>query len=74
MLASIALMADTNAWHDGHHWILFPLFWLIVIAIAITLFRRRGFGGRWSARTILAERFARGEISAEEYRERLGQL
>jgi putative membrane protein len=68
------VMADTNGWHDGHHWIIFPLFWLIVIAIAIVLFRRGGWGPRRSARTILAERFARGEISAEEYRERRGQL
>jgi putative membrane protein len=70
------LLASTNGWHDGHWWVVFPILWLLVIATAIVLFWRRGCGprDRDPARRILGERFARGEISADEYRERLGQL
>ena len=56
---------------------MWPLLWLAVIVTVVWLFKRR----RWSggppenggdrARSILAERYARGEISSEEYRERL---
>lgn len=67
----------------GHHgwWPLWPLLWLAVIATVVWLFVRRrpggGGGGRSGterARDILAERYARGEIAGEEYRERLEQL
>jgi putative membrane protein len=85
MLASVSLLAD--GWHHGHWWIVFPILWLLLIAAVIALFWRRGpnSGGTGSRGTgsrgsddspqrILAERFARGEIGAEEYRERLAQL
>ncbi len=62
-------------------------FWILFIAaIAITfwLFARRGCAsatlapadptGHDRAKAILAERFARGEISAEEYDDRLAHL
>jgi putative membrane protein len=66
---------------DGPWWIfppLFFLFWLTVAAVIFWRFRR----GRWhhddsgmrAGSDVLAERFARGEISHEEYTERLGQL
>jgi putative membrane protein len=49
-----------------------------VIAAVVWLVVRRTRGGERTgletAREILAERFARGEIGADEYRERLGQL
>jgi putative membrane protein len=63
-------------WHGGHWWVVFPVLWLLLIAFAIAVFWRRGrdHGGGDSARRILGERFARGEISVEEYRTRLGQL
>jgi uncharacterized membrane protein len=48
-----------------------------VLAIGVWWFRRRG-GGPWhrepSAQSVLAERYANGDISADEYRERLGVL
>jgi putative membrane protein len=67
------------AW-AGHAWgpwfLLFPLFWISVVVVLILAFRG-GWGHRpdsGSAETILGERFARGEISPEEYRERLAVL
>ena len=72
---------------DGwpHHWwfLLFPLFWLVVIALLIRfVWMRRGPGcwgrgdrpGPERAQGILAERYARGEIGDEEYRTRLERL
>ena len=73
------LLASSHDW-DHHWWPLWPLLWLAVIVALVWFFRR----GRWNgprsqtgaerARDILAERFARGEITGEEYRERLEQL
>jgi putative membrane protein len=73
------LLAD-EAW--PHHWwfLIFPLFWLVVIALLIRfVFMRRG--GCWSrdssprrAEGILAERYARGEIGDDEYRTRREHL
>jgi putative membrane protein len=64
--------------HDAHWW--WPLLWLVWLAAIGTvvwfIFRRRAgrSDGRNGAKSILAERFARGEIDADEYRERLAQL
>jgi putative membrane protein len=68
--------------NDGGHgwWPVWPLLWLLVIGAVIWFVaRRRGPSdrpqdGNDRAKGILAERFARGEISGEEYRERLDQL
>jgi putative membrane protein len=54
------------------------LLWFVLIAVLFRWVLWRG--PRWHpsgmerARDILAERYARGEISGEEYRERLDQL
>jgi putative membrane protein len=78
MHALTPLLASAKDWHDGPGWwIVFPILWLFLIATAIALFWRRGRGPRDegdSARRILGERFARGEISGDEYRDRLAQL
>ncbi|WP_020108134.1 SHOCT domain-containing protein [Nocardia sp. 348MFTsu5.1] len=69
-------------------WVLMVLlmaaFWGVVIVGVVALFRTVGIGrqlpydtdahSRPSAKTILDERFARGEIDAEEYRIRRDQL
>ena len=80
-MSTVPLMHATwGAWP----WIapLWILFWIAVIATVFRLFFRRG-GGRWcgpgyrpgrGANDILAERFARGEIDAAEYRSRLETL
>jgi putative membrane protein len=59
-------------------WPIWPILWLAgVVAIVWFLsrrWRRPDDGGLHSARKILAERFARGELTHDEYRERLAQL
>jgi putative membrane protein len=72
MLTATTLVADS--WHHGHAWWpLLWLVWLVVIGGLIFWFTRRGRAGP-GARAILAERYARGEINADEYRERLANL
>jgi putative membrane protein len=80
MLTTTALLADANQWHHDHWWI-WPFMWTLLILVAISLvwFRRGRFGVCGPhrgdpARAILGERYARGEISTDEYRERLDQL
>ena len=71
-------------WHDGWGpgaWIAMALvmlvFWTIVVAAIIALVRASQGGGpqhhvgrSGDAEHILAERFARGEIDADEYKQR----
>jgi putative membrane protein len=62
-------------------WLLMSGFWLL-IAVVVTIVIVRAVAGRSTvvidgtarARGILDERFARGEIDTEEYRERLEEL
>jgi putative membrane protein len=81
MHAFTLLVASASGWHDGnghdgHWWIVFPILLLLLLATAIALLWRRGRpdDGGDSPRRILGERFARGEISADEYHTRLDQL
>jgi putative membrane protein len=81
-----SLHGDGHDGWGGDHWWIWRLgmflIWIVLIGLAFWWFRRcgRGWGGQHEisgverARGILAERFARGEINAEEYNERLGQL
>jgi putative membrane protein len=73
------LAADAGWHHDGAGWwIIFPVLWAAVLATVVWLVirttRRREPSGTERARDILAERYARGEISLEEYRERRNEL
>ena len=73
-------------WHGPGHgpggwWWIVPvvwtvLFWGAVAAGGVYLLRRRPAerGHGEAAEAVLADRFARGEISDEEYRERLAVL
>ena len=59
----------------GPWFLLFPLLWFALAFVAVTAFR----GGRWrprhdGAEATLGERFAKGEITADEYRQRLAVL
>jgi len=76
----IALLASQSGWH--HHWYWFwplvPLAWLLVFFV-IARFFWRGPRAPWrpatpDPRAILAERYARGDIGHDEYRERLSHL
>ena len=69
-------MLMTWAHEGGGPWfLLIPLLWFALVFLAIAAFR-----GGWrrprhdGAETTLGERFAKGEITAEEYRDRLAVL
>ncbi len=72
-----SLLAHVHGWGWGYGpgpWILlFPLFWFTLFFLVFWRFRR-GPWGPWrgvdSGRAVLDERYARGEITADEYRER----
>ncbi|HYZ97285.1 MAG TPA: SHOCT domain-containing protein [Acidimicrobiales bacterium] len=76
----IPILADHRGWDDGPGWfVVFPFLWIALVAFlvfAIWRWRRGGPPGRSEpgARSVLGERYARGEISADEYRERLSVL
>ena len=73
-------LAHNDHWDGpGPWWPVFPLLWFLVIATVITLFVRSGrqrsrFGGMRAGEARLAERFADGEITEQEYRDRLAVL
>ena len=76
-LNALTSVVASHGEHD-HYWFPFGLLWLVLLGLAIWWIVR---GRRWHhpsgmerARDILAERYARGEITGEEYRERLEQL
>ncbi len=74
MTTTLVASGAEHAW-----WPLWPLLWIAVIATLVWLFARRrrapeGPRGLDRAREILAERYARGEITSDEYRERLERL
>lgn len=76
---SAPLLASAGErWEHGGWWPVWPLLWLVVLGVIVwAVTRRRDRGGPAGgdrAREILAERFARGEIGGEEYRERLDAL
>lgn len=63
----------------GIGWLVMALFWVFVISAAVWLALSLGGraatgGGSSEALRILDERFARGEIDAEEYRSRKAAL
>ncbi len=71
MLAAVC----AYGWGAGPWFPFFPLAWLLIVVALIWAFGRRS---RWSRRAgaeeVLAERYARGEIDADEYSQRLGVL
>jgi putative membrane protein len=64
--------------HGHYWWPIWPILWIAVIVTGSWFlsrrWRRRGDSPLDGARKILAERFARGELSYDEYQERLTQL
>jgi len=67
-------LADSNWHHDRVWWFPFGLVWVVVLAAVIWFVVRNTRQRGPSATDILAERYARGELSSEEYRERLAEL
>ncbi|GAA4843748.1 hypothetical protein GCM10025787_26470 [Saccharopolyspora rosea] len=66
-------------WGPGPWWPVFPivwgLFWIAVVVTAVVLWRRsRRERPMRSALSVLAEEFARGGITEEEYERRLSVL
>ena len=71
----VVLAAWAHGWGPGPWGLVFPLFWVAVVVGLVFLFRRRwGTDHVRSGRAVLAERYARGEISEEEYRTRAAVL
>jgi putative membrane protein len=75
MTSTLATIVASDHWrHDGWFpW--FPLIPLFFVGIWVFLFafvfrRRWRMGGGPSAEDVLAERYARGEIDEQEYRQR----
>lgn len=69
------------SWHGPGPWmgLMLALMTLMVVAMLLwrgARWRTRAGCGRWltPAERVLAERYARGEISGDEYGERLGVL
>jgi uncharacterized membrane protein len=77
-LNHIAPLVAGSHWDHGGFWFPFGLLWLAVLAagiwLAVRALRPRTPSGLERAQDILAERYARGEHTSEEYRERLEQL
>jgi putative membrane protein len=71
------LLAHAN-WGYGPApwWPIIPLLFWTAVAVAIVFWVRRRGGWRRgrSAEDVIAERYARGEVSEAEYRERLAVL
>lgn len=69
-------------WHGGYSWIWFMVSWLLLLGglawLTIWVVRHLSGGGasasESSARRILDERFARGELEEDEYRRRRDAL
>ena len=76
-LAALPLLTHEARGDWGHPWWpLWLIFWAALIGTAVWLISRRDRRGDPldRAREVLAERYARGELSGEEYRERLDEL
>jgi putative membrane protein len=77
MTALAALPVVVVADGDHHWWPIWPILWLAVIgALVWWVVKRRGrrHDPLDRAREILAERYATGELTGEEYRARLDDL
>lgn len=76
MLTTLATSAPY--WHGGGFpFFVFPAFFFLaflVVFLVFGVFRRGSWRALSDARSVLADRFARGEIGAEEYRARLSEL
>jgi putative membrane protein len=74
----ISMLMTWTGPHAGPWFLALPFLWITVVALLVVAFRggwgRRGRSHEGSAEAILGERFAKGDITAEEYRGRLAEL
>ncbi len=75
------ILATHEHWagHGGAWWPIFPLFWILFfVGLFYFISRRkahhRSQRPRYTGQSVLAERYAKGEINEQEYRERLQVL
>jgi putative membrane protein len=81
-LISTFIAATDEGWHGPGWWIIFvPLAWFAIFFLFFGVFRRGVWGGpgcgprRFAgSHDVLDRRFAEGELTADEYRERRGVL
>jgi putative membrane protein len=78
-LAVLAMHLADHGWAGGWPgpwWVIFPLLWIAVIATVIWLVARKRGRSSFADRPleILAARYARGEIDADEYRTRHDEI
>lgn len=78
---TVKVISQAPGWEPGPWWTIVwilwaVIFWTLVTGLVIFLIRQRTRDRNpgAAAQAILAERFARGEISEQEYRERLAVL
>lgn len=79
----LGVLASRGGWEHGWGggwWFgpLIPLLWLALVGVTVWLITRRRRphepSGMDRARHVLAERYAQGELTTDEYRERLANL
>jgi putative membrane protein len=77
-IAALPLLTHSGDEWGGHAWWpIWPLLWVALIGAAVWFIvrrRDRRHDPLDSARQVLAERYARGELTGEEYRSRLDDL
>ncbi len=89
-MTAASILADTHRWNHmdgwggGWMWLWGTLVMVGLVAAVVWIARSAGAtrrtppttptSGQSRARDILAERYAHGELTTEEYRERLGEL
>ncbi len=79
-LTEATVLAGADRWGSpGPWWPLFPLLWLLIVIGVVTSFvligrRHRNRAGARAGESRLAERFAAGDITGDEYRDRLAVL
>lgn len=72
-----SILADHGHWDGPGPWFLiFPLLWFTLLAFVVWRFWRSGppWRNRHGAEAVLAEQYARGHVSVDEYQERLRVL
>jgi putative membrane protein len=77
-LLAMTPLLHSDGWSHPWVWPLVPLAWLAALVLlfrfVVWRWRPRPASGTDRARDILAERYARGDIELDEYRERLDRL